>query len=53
MIKKIFGAVSILAGLFFIFLFPEWEKHEYLPFTKVAIIIGIFLILFGIYLLRV
>ncbi|MEM7821297.1 MAG: hypothetical protein QXX38_00545 [Candidatus Aenigmatarchaeota archaeon] len=52
MIFKIFGAILILFGFFLIFLFPEWKEFEYKPFTRLALLIGIFFILFGIYLLR-
>jgi len=53
MITKIFGAVSILLGAFFLFIFPENIKFQPKFFTNLAIILGIFLILFGIYLLKV
>jgi len=51
MIGKILGALSIVGGFFFIFLFPSWKQYEWEPFTKLAIMLGIFLILLGIYLL--
>ncbi len=52
MIMKIIGGACILTGIFFIIFFPETKQFEFIQFTKTAIIIGIFLILLGIYLIR-
>lgn len=53
MYTKIFGAVSILAGIAFLFIFPDIGRYQPGFFTNIAILIGIFLILFGIFLLKV
>jgi len=52
-VEKILGVISILAGFFFIFLFPDWTPFQPKSFTKTGIIIGIFLLLLGIYLIRI
>lgn len=51
-IEKILGAISILAGIFFLFFFPDWKQFQPEFFTKTGIVIGIFLLLLGIYLIR-
>jgi len=51
-IMKIFGALSILAGIFFLVFFPDWKQFQPSSFTNTAIVIGIFLLLLGIYLIR-
>lgn len=52
-IEKILGGISILAGFFFIFFFSDWATPlQSASFIKTAIIIGIFLLLLGIYLIR-
>jgi len=53
MFTKVLGAISILAGIAFLFVFPDIRRYQPEEFTNLAIIIGIFLILFGIYLLKV
>jgi len=52
-IWKILGGLSILAGFFFVFLFPDWKEFQTDQFTLTGIGLGIFLILLGIYLLRI
>ena len=53
MITKVFGTLSILVGIFLIFIFPTTEEFEIVPFTSTAIILGIILIIAGVYLLRI
>ena len=53
MIEKVFGAVSILAGIAFLFVFPDIGRYQPGFFTNISMLIGIFLILFGIFLLKV
>jgi len=47
---KIVGGGLIFVGLAFIFVFPFGQKWQPSQFTRLAILIGIFLILLGIYL---
>lgn len=49
---KIFGALSILAGIFFVFMFGDMERFQPSGFYKTAVVLGIFFFLLGIYLLR-
>lgn len=51
MIGKITGGMLILVGLAFVFVFPFGEKWQPKQFTNLGILIGIFLILFGIYMI--
>jgi len=51
-ILKIFGSLSILAGIFFVFMFSDMPGFQPGGFSKTAIILGIFFFLLGIYLLR-
>ena len=52
--EKLLGILSILAGIFFTFFFSDWAMPiQPGPFRKTALIIGIFLLLLGIYLLRI
>jgi len=52
LILKFFGALSILAGIFFLFMFSDMPRFQPSGFHKTAIILGIFFFLLGIYLLR-
>jgi len=47
---KIAGGILVLVGLGFVFVFPFGQKWQPAQFTRLGILIGIFLILFGIYL---
>jgi len=50
-IEKILGVLSILGGIFFLFFFPDWKQFQPDFFTKTGILIGILLLLLGIYLM--
>ena len=47
---KITGGVLIFVGLAFVFVFPSGQKWQPKQFTTLGILIGIFLILLGIYM---
>lgn len=49
LLTKIVGGILIFVGLAFIFVFPTSSRYQPEGFTKLAIIIGMFLILLGIY----
>jgi hypothetical protein len=52
-IQRIFGWISIIVGLSFIILFPSsWSRFTPPKFTHAAILIGIFLIGLGIFLVK-
>ncbi len=48
MMMKFFGTLSIIVGMAFIFVFPANRRYQPEQFTKLGILIGIILILFGI-----
>lgn len=48
-LMKIVGGVMIFVGLSFVFVFPFGQKWQPKQFTNLAILIGMFLILLGIY----
>lgn len=50
---KILGALSIFVGLGFIFGFPDMIRYQHTYHTNVGMILGIFFVLFGIYLIRI
>lgn len=52
MISKIFGGLAIVAGIAFMFLFPDMWEYQSKSFSYTGITIGIILILLGIYLIR-
>lgn len=49
-VGKITGGILILVGLAFVFVFPAGGKWQPNQFTTLGILIGIFLILLGIYM---
>jgi len=53
LVLKFFGVLSILAGIFFLFMFADMPRFQLAGFYKLAAILGAFFILLGIYLLRV
>lgn len=48
-LEKIAGGALIFVGLAFVFVFPSGAKWQPKQFTTLGILIGIFLILLGIY----
>jgi hypothetical protein len=51
-IQRIIGWVSIVMGLLFIISFPSVNKYTPDKFAHAAVIIGIFLIALGIFLVK-
>lgn len=48
---KIFGGLSIAAGIFFLFFFADPRKYQPEGFFNLSIILGIFFLVLGGYLL--
>jgi hypothetical protein len=51
-VTKIIGGLLVIGGLLFVIVFPDIAVYQSKAFSKTGIIIGVFLILLGIYLLR-
>lgn len=52
-LNKLIGAGCIFLGFLFVVFFPDSEQYQPPQFTKMFVVFGIFLIFFGIYLLKV
>jgi len=52
-LTKVAGVGCILAGFFFVVYLPESGEMQMPTFTNVFVFLGIFLILLGIYLIKV
>jgi hypothetical protein len=53
LLLKILGGLSILAGMFFVFLFPDWKEFQPDAMAYTGIMIGIILIAVGIFLIKI
>jgi hypothetical protein len=51
-IKKLFGWGSVILGLLFVISFPSADKYMPNKFAYAGVMIGIFLIALGIYLIQ-
>jgi hypothetical protein len=52
-LTKLAGAGCIVLGFFLVVYFPDTAEFQHPPMTNTFIIFGIFLILLGIYLIKV
>jgi uncharacterized membrane protein YdbT with pleckstrin-like domain len=52
-LNKLIGAGCILMGFLLVVWFPDTSEYQYQSMTWMFIIFGIFLIFFGVYLLKV
>lgn len=52
-INKLIGVGCVLMGFLFITWFPDSPEHQFPTMTWAFVLFGVFLIFFGIYLIRV
>ena len=52
-VLKILGGLLILGGIFMVLLFPDWKEFMPDAMANTGILIGIILVLVGIYLIKV
>jgi len=52
-LNRIIGVGCILMGFLFVVFFPDTKRYQPPQFAHMFVIFGIFLIFFGIYLLKV
>lgn len=53
MVAKIFGGLLIAAGIVMIFVFPDIVEYQFKQLSHTGVLIGIILLIAGLYLLLV
>lgn len=52
-LTKILGGISLLVGIFLVFIYPDIIEYQYEPLSVGGVVLGIILISVGVYLIFV